>query len=186
MIEELLYTFSMKNNFFNKYIIAYMLKKGVCFFTPTDTISGLLSVDSGIIYELKKRSKSKNIILLIDDLNKIPNLTHKENMILNKFWPGELSIIKNGISYRMPNDKKLLELLKITGPLFCSSANISNEDVINDWKKAKVVFSKKIKYITNDFKGSNVASTILNFDNFKIIRAGKIEKELSDFIKNLN
>ena len=187
MIVQLLYTFSsMKNNFFNKFLIAKMIKKGICFFTPTDTVCGLLSINSDIIYELKKRSKTKNIILLINDVNKIENLTEKEKHILNKFWPGELSVIKNNISYRMPNDKKLLNLLSITGPLYCSSANISNEEVINNWKDAKKVFCKNIKYITNKFNGSNIPSTIFDFDNFKIIRSGKIEKDLIELLKILN
>lgn len=174
----------MKLNFLTRYIISRKIKNGKCFFVPTDTICGLLCKDVNKIYELKKRPKNKSVILFISNKNDIKNLTVNESKLLDYFWPGELTIIKDSISYRMPNHKELLKLLKKTGPLYCSSANISNQEVENNWREAKKIFGYEINYITNKFKGSKNASMIFDLDNFNIIRDGLLTSKLNEYIKN--
>lgn len=174
----------MNNNFFIRPWIIEKIKNGACFFTPTDTISGLICKNIETIYHLKQREKTKSIIMFISGYDLIPGLLDKEKKLLDKFWPGELTIIKNGISYRVPNDKKLIKIIMKTGPLFCSSANISNQPVINDYKEAKKTFGNDVLYITNKFKGSNVPSTIFNLDSLTFIREGKITNDIKDYLKN--
>lgn len=175
----------MKLNFITRNFLVKQINKNKCFFIPTDTICGLICKDKNVIYDIKKRPKEKSIIKFIDSKEKIDNLTQKEIELLNKFWPGELTIIKSSISYRIPNNKQLISLLKKTGPLYCSSANISNQEVVNNWKKAKKIFGKKIYYITNKFNGSLNPSTILNLDNLLIIREGVLTDEIKEYIKKI-
>jgi len=50
--------------------------------------------------------------------------------------------VKNGISYRMPNHQKLLQLISLTGPLYSSSANLSGQNTISDYTDAITIFAK--------------------------------------------
>ena len=74
-------------------------------------------------------------------------------------------MVKDGISYRAPNVKPLLKILRKTGPCYCSSANLSGQEVINDYQQAQIVFGEQIGYVTNTFKGSNQPSTIIDIDH---------------------
>ena len=45
-----------------------------------------------------------------------------------------ITVIKNGISYRMPNDKLLLDIIRAFDQkiFYCTSANIHGGDIIQD------------------------------------------------------
>ncbi len=176
-------------NYLFKQKIITALKKQQCIFVPTDTVCGLLAKDEKVIYDIKVRDLSKKIILLVADANSIPNLSDVQRQFLETFWPGAVSVIKGGIAYRSPNIKPLLKILKTVGPCYCSSANISGKEVINDYKEAQTIFGDQIIYVTNKFKGSNCASTIVDIDSWKILREGEKTSEILNFIneiKNIN
>ncbi len=113
---------------------------------PTDTLYGL--VGSALIpetvekiYEIKKRSPEKPLIVLIssiDDLERFGVVVSDALRIrLEEFWPGPVSIIlptidetfeylsrgQGTIAFRLPDNDELLEFLAATGPLVAPSAN---------------------------------------------------------------
>lgn len=114
---------------------------------PTDTIYGVAAdarSAKGIerIYEAKERPENKALPVLIGDLSQLDDLvllvTDAVRQIAEHFWPGALTLIlPKGpglpsdlspyptVGIRMPNLDFTLSLLKETGPLATTSANIS-------------------------------------------------------------
>ena len=113
---------------------------------PTDTLPaiGCLPKFSNIIYEFKKRDKNKPLILMGSEHKHLIDYVHEsakedyENLA-SKYWPGALTIVIPAsekqtvnltshdltIGLRIPNSHMAQSLLRVTGPLLTSSANIS-------------------------------------------------------------
>ena len=122
------------------------LKSGLPIIFPTDTLPaiGCLPKFSNIIYEFKKRDRNKPLILMGSEQKQLIDYVHEsakkdyEN-IASKYWPGALTIVIPAsekqtlnltsndltIGLRIPNSYTAQSLLRETGPLLTSSANIS-------------------------------------------------------------
>ena len=122
------------------------LKSGLPIIFPTDTLPaiGCLPKFSNIIYEFKKRDKNKPLILMGSEQKQLIDYVHEsakedyEN-IASKYWPGALTIVIPSsekqytnltskdftIGLRIPNSYMAQSLMRETGPLLTSSANIS-------------------------------------------------------------
>jgi L-threonylcarbamoyladenylate synthase len=117
---------------------------------PTDTVYGLAArIDSpeGInrLYEAKARSASKAVAVLIGDVDQLalltPGLTPSAERLALRFWPGALTLVipkrldlpQNlsalpTVGVRMPNHTFARALMRQSGPLATSSANISGDN----------------------------------------------------------
>jgi len=122
------------------------LKSGLPIIFPTDTLPaiGCLPNFSNVIYELKKRDRDKPLILMGSEHEQLIDYVHEsakkdyEN-IASKYWPGALTMVIPAsekqtkiltsndltIGLRIPNSYMAQSLMKETGPLLTSSANIS-------------------------------------------------------------
>ena len=122
------------------------LTSGLPIIFPTDTLPaiGCLPKFSNIIYDYKKRDRNKPLILMGSENKQLIDYVHEsakedyEN-IASKYWPGALTMVipssekQTGIltskdltlGLRIPNFHIAQSLLKETGPLLTSSANIS-------------------------------------------------------------
>ena len=122
------------------------LKSGLPIIFPTDTLPaiGCLPKFSNIIYEFKKRDRDKPLILMGSEHKQLIDYVHEsakedyEN-IASKYWPGALTMVIPAsekqttiltsndltIGLRIPNSYMAQSLMKETGPLLTSSANIS-------------------------------------------------------------
>jgi L-threonylcarbamoyladenylate synthase len=143
----------------------------------TDTVLGIISLSSNLIYTIKKRSRNKKLIRFISSIDEIEHLSELEKQILKKYWPGGLTIIKNGIGYRMPNHPKLLQLINMTNKVFSSSANLSRHHPIYDAHEAANIFKKHAfnLIIVKGQQQSEMPSTIIDFDRIKVLRIGIID-----------
>ena len=122
------------------------LKRGLPIIFPTDTLPaiGCLPKFSKVIYEFKKRDRNKPLILMGSEQEELTDYVHESakedyQKIASKYWPGALTMVipssgKNDtfitsrdftIGLRIPNSRTAQSLLKKTGPLLTSSANIS-------------------------------------------------------------
>jgi len=128
-----------------------ILKNGGVGVMPTDTLYGLVGSAFSKkavnrIYKLKKRNKSKKFIILIASIKDLEKFGIKYPYklefvgMLKKVWPGKVSIIINNIAFRMPKNKKLLEILKQVGPLVAPSANLEDLKPAKNIKEAKEYF----------------------------------------------
>ncbi len=127
---------------------AERLKSGGIVAIPTETVYGLAADASNLqaiqeIFALKKRPSDNPLIVHISSLEQLSEiskpLTELELRIINKFWPGPLTLILprkkkvldavtaglETVAVRMPNHSLCLDLLKKTGPLVAPSANLS-------------------------------------------------------------
>ena len=114
---------------------------------PTDTVYGLGSSPFNPeaikrLFTAKGRNFNKAIAILIGDISQLPLLSEEFNptaqILSRQFWPGALTLILNkkkelpailspfpSIGIRMPDHPFALNLLRVTGPLAVTSANLS-------------------------------------------------------------
>ncbi|NCF75462.1 MAG: threonylcarbamoyl-AMP synthase [Xanthomonadaceae bacterium] len=176
-----------------------ILKKGGLIAFPTETIYGLGADALNInavkkVYSIKKRPLNKPLIIQLankKDISKFTkNVSKKTNILINKFWPGALTIVfkksklipniitTDKIAIRIPDNKIALAIIKKFGhPITGTSANISKKesplgvkDVINN-------LSEKIEAIIDGGKSKiGTESTIIDLtSNYPILlRQGAI------------
>ena len=175
------------------------LKRGLPIIFPTDTLPaiGCLPKFSNIIYELKKRDRNKPLILMGSEQKQLIDYVHlsaKEDYenISSNYWPGALTMVipssekQNVIltskdltlGLRIPNSHIAQSLMKLTGPLLTSSANISGfsgsttaEGIALDFPSLKILGPIPWE------KSSGKASTIISWKksgDWRIIREGEV------------
>jgi len=175
------------------------LKSGLPIIFPTDTLPaiGCLPKFSNVIYKFKKRDRDKPLILMGSEHKQLINYVHEsakedyEN-IATKYWPGALTMVipasekqtkiltSNDLTLglRIPNSYIAQSLMKETGPLLTSSANISGfigsttvEGIALDFPSVKILGP------VPRGKRSGSASTIIFWKksgDWKLIREGEV------------
>ena len=175
------------------------LKSGLPIIFPTDTLPaiGCLPQFSNIIYKLKKRDRDKPLILMGSEHKQLIDYVHEsakedyEN-IASKYWPGALTMVvpasekQNSIltsndltiGLRIPNSNMAQSLIRETGPLLTSSANLSGfkgsitvESIALDFPSVKIL--GPIPW----GKSSGKASTIIFWKksgDWRLIREGEV------------
>ena len=122
------------------------LKSGLPIIFPTDTLPaiGCLPKFSNVIYKFKKRDRDKPLILMGSEHEELIDYVHESakkdyEKIATKYWPGALTMVipasekqtttltSNDLTLglRIPNSYMAQSLMRETGPLLTSSANIS-------------------------------------------------------------
>jgi len=184
---------------------ALELKKGNIVAFPTETVYGLganalnpKAVKK--IFVAKGRPQDNPLIVHIankNDLKKyVINVPKKAEILINKFWPGPLTVVLkkkniipdiitaglNSVAIRMPQNKTALKLIKISNcPIAAPSANSSGKPSPT---KAMHVFDDlkgKIKYIIDGNECNiGIESTVIDFTSRipTILRPGRITQEI--------
>jgi L-threonylcarbamoyladenylate synthase len=166
--------------------IAFELRNNKAAILPTDTVMGIVSKNRNLIYTIKHRNRSKKLITFVASIDDVPILKPFEIDILKTYWPGQLTIVKKGRAYRMPNDNHLLALIRKVGPLYSSSANLSNQHPVIDHVDAQNIFGNTHTYelvLVEGKQKQEKPSTIIDFDRKKELRIGSLEP--SDIIQAL-
>lgn len=159
--------------------IVEILKKGGVGVIPTDTIYGLVgsalskkAVER--IYRVRKREKTKPFIVLISSLKDLKlfgvKVSKKHLKILKTLWlvrPGPVSVILpvrgkkflylhrgtsaagGSIAFRLPKGKKLINILKKTGPLVAPSANLAGKLPAFTIRRARMYFGDRVDFYVN-------------------------------------
>jgi len=180
------------------------LKNGLPIIFPTDTLPaiGCLPKFSNIIYEFKKRDRNKPLILMGSEHKHLIDYVHEsakedyENLA-SKYWPGALTIVIPAsakqtahltsndltIGLRIPNSNIAQSLLRETGPLLTSSANISGftgsitaEGITLDFPSVEIL--GPIPWENSSGKASTIISWQKTGD-WRLIREGEV------FVKEL-
>ncbi len=145
---------------------------------PTDTIYGIHCLAKpellNKVYKAKNRPETMAFITLISDLNQIEQfditLSEFEKEQVNKYWPGANTLIFSEKSFRLPNNKFLINLMKITGPLISTSANIHKKDVIKNIHEGQQVFTDLIKYFVDGGELNNPPSSIYKVSSNQVTK----------------
>ncbi|MGL4948523.1 MAG: Sua5/YciO/YrdC/YwlC family protein [Mycoplasma sp.] len=169
-------------------IATHALLTSIPIVIKTDTQIGIISNDSNLIYQIKKRPSEKMLIKLVNDQFKIEDLSELQEEFIKEIWPGAVTIIHNGESYRRQASNNLNELIDNYGSwVYSSSANISSQlppKDINEVIESFMHYDGNILFIDSEEKNNsqNLPSTIINIDNWNIIREGKDFDKVMDFI----
>lgn len=193
---------------------AKLLKEGKTVIFPTETVYGIgadaLNEDAvSKIYKAKGRPSDNPLIVHISNIDKVyelsRNVSDKAKIVMEKFWPGPLTIIlpKNKIvpnkttggldtvAVRMPSNKIALKLLELSDLVVAApSANISGrpsptkgEHVVNEMNE------KVSGIIVGDKSDFGIESTVIDFTEEipLILRPGVIsQSDLEKVIGKVN
>ncbi len=176
-------------SFDNIPLVAERLKKGEVGIIPCDTIYGISSTvtPEGCerIYEIKKRPQSKSFIVLMTKEQVISSGLIVPDDIL-ALWPCALTAVLaypdgTTLAVRVPDDKYLLSLLELSGPIYSTSVNISGEPSLLTFSDILPRFSDKVDFIVKaDIPGVGKSSTLIDATKkpYRILRQGSYEFKL--------
>jgi tRNA threonylcarbamoyl adenosine modification protein (Sua5/YciO/YrdC/YwlC family) len=178
---------------------------------PTDTVYGIgadafnaKAVQS--LLDAKGRGRSTPPPVLIGDASALDALAvdipDVARTLTEKFWPGPLTLVlhaqpsltwdlgetKGTVGLRIPASQEAIALLKETGPMAVSSANLHGEPSATNAEQAFDYFGESVPVYLNAGESSvGVASTILDLTNaqnkvIRILRQGALrQSEIEPF-----
>lgn len=166
---------------------------------PTETVMGL-----GVLYnnenaydklnKIKRRPEDKPYTMMLgraSDISKYAKLSHRDEIIINEFMPGPLTVLLNAkdnvpgyvthntgiIGIRVPGFKEICEMINyVNEPLLVPSANRSGSKPLSTYKDVKNEFNDELGYIIEMDSNNEKPSTIIDLTGkeIKIIREGNI------------
>ncbi len=184
--------------------VAECLLSGGVALIPTDTVYGLAVLPSDEnatdkIYKLKQRPNNMKLPVMVADIKDIEKLgvfiNQNSLKILNSdLVPGAITLVfgfssgkrpfwlnlREEVAIRIPDDKQLLEILKITGPLFVTSANKHGiTGTYNNVKEILTELNGEPDIIVDNGIKNEIPSTIINcrLNPPVIEREGAVSKE---------
>ncbi len=181
-----------------------IVREGGIIAYPTETVWGLggdpFSEEVvSRIYEIKKRPRDKGFILLVSDIKMIAEIvesvTPEEKALMEKFWPGPLTIIfpvkdryrdKLGstVGLRISPHPVVTEIIEASGiPIVSTSANLSGREPVSSMDNAIELFEGEVDAVVEGECWGQKPSTIVDLRGRKLLRAGAIpEEELRPFL----
>lgn len=176
------------------------VRRGELIVLPTDTVYGLgadafTATAVAALLEAKGRGRDmpppvlvgsvRAATALVDDLG-----TYGQDLI-DEFWPGALTLVcranpnllwdlgetKGTVAVRMPMHELAVELLKETGPLAVSSANVSGQAAARTAEEAEKMLGDAVSvYLDAGESGRAEPSTILDLTGPipRLLRAGAV------------
>jgi len=165
---------------------------------PTETVYGLgvdpysqIAIEK--LFKIKERDDTKPISLLIHSFTEIHKLNISTEIpeVVELYWPGPLTVIvevnepflsgigtrnPNSVGIRVPENILAIELLKKTGPLAVTSANISGRNESKNHIEAEKIFRASVAAYLEGEAVYGDASTVvdLRVDGGKILRQGPL------------
>jgi L-threonylcarbamoyladenylate synthase len=182
-----------------------LLKNGAVGVIPTDTVYGLVcgAADEAAVarlYEVKHR-ENKPGTLIAANIDQLVELGLKERYLkaVERFWPGAVSVriphqpnylvdpATGTVAVRIPDYPELLDLMKQTGPLQTTSANIAGDPVAVKLSEAQAYFSDTIDFYVDggDLSGRPPSTVIQVIDDaIEVVREGAVKIDESGRIIN--
>jgi len=177
---------------------------GRCVVFPTDTVYGIgcAAFDAKAVAGLldaKKRGRDMPPPVLMAETSmlralagQVPEAARK---LVARFWPGALTIIvkaqrslpldlgetRGTVAVRVPDHDQARALLRRTGPMAVSSANVSGQPAATTAGEARHMLADAVAvYLDGGRAPGGEASTIIDFtsdENGRILRQGAIDLE---------
>ena len=179
---------------------AAILAEGGLVAFPTDTIYGLgcavarpESVQA--IYALKRRPPEKQIAILLGSIGDIDPeawvMDDRVEELSRRFWPGALSLVLPSVagshrsqSFRIPDHRVALGLLETAGPMYVTSANVSDQPDTLEADDVLIAFATQPDDLAAVLDGGRVPggvpSTVLDLTvtPARILRTGPVTAEM--------
>lgn len=165
---------------------------------PTDTVYGLAGVPTNPgavtrIFKLKGRPEDKPLPVLGNGVGQLESVARFDDLALRlaeAFWPGPLTIVLprapgfaadlggsqvDTVAVRVPDRELCLSLLRATGPLAVTSANLSGRPPATTAEQARALFDSIPVLDGGACDGS--PSTIVDLvGSPKILRSGPLDE----------
>jgi L-threonylcarbamoyladenylate synthase len=179
-----------------------VLKNGGLVAFPTDTVYGLAALPKKVefierLYTAKGRESTRAIAILLSSPAELDEVTVSPSktaiLLAEKFWPGPLTLIISRhpelpdilspnptIGVRIPDHEFALELLKATGPLGVTSANISGRENTVTAEEVLQQLEGRIHLVIDGGESpGSVPSTVVDCTtpNPVVLRPGPIKQE---------
>jgi L-threonylcarbamoyladenylate synthase len=175
---------------------AALLREGQLVAFPTDTVYGVgcavshpEAVDA--IYVLKRRPTDRLIPILVDALGSVGGewqVDDRARGLAERFWPGALTLVLPGgqgrsQAFRAPDHAVALALIAAAGPLYATSANVSDEPDTLDADDVLIAFATQADSLAAVVDGGRVpggmASTVveLGAGPARVLREGPIGRD---------
>jgi L-threonylcarbamoyladenylate synthase len=179
-----------------------ILTRGGMVAFPTDTVYGLGALafnEQAVsrISDVKGRGAGKPIAIFISDISQLKSVaagvSSNCEKLARRFWPGPLTIVlprhasipdavtpMNTVGVRIPSFAPTLELLKLTGPLAVTSANMSGKNSSSTARGVQAQLDGKIPLILDGgVTPGGTPSTIVDcsMKSPVIVREGPISLE---------
>lgn len=153
---------------------------------PTDTVYGLAvhpEHDESVtrLFAMKGRPRSVNLPVMIstaDDILTLGGVVNRpaELLLQSKYVPGPLTLAigvseaklapwlrgRDEFAVRMPDDERLLAIIKMTGPLLVTSANMHAEQVRESVPDILSTLVSEPDLVIDDGNRDTVPSTLVN------------------------
>jgi L-threonylcarbamoyladenylate synthase len=180
---------------------AGIIKQGGIGIIPTDTLYGIVANALNKkavlkVQEIKGRDDDKPFIILINSIKHLElfkiKVTKDQKEILEKLWPGKVSIIlpcnnkkftylhrgKNTLAFRIPKNEALRSFLNKSGPLIAPSANPQGLIPAKNTTEAKKYFGDQVDVYISGNKKEGKPSTVISIDekgNIEVLREGAVK-----------
>ena len=187
-----------------------VLKHGGLVVFPTDTVYGLAALpteDEFIesLYTVKGREITRAIAILISSSAELKDVAVLPGEIAQKladrFWPGPLTLIvprhpqlpdvlspDDTIGVRVPDHQFALDLLRITGPLGVTSANISGRENTNSAQEVMEQLDGRVHLVIDGGNSpGGVPSTVVDCTTPEpvVLRSGPIKiTDINGVVRN--
>jgi L-threonylcarbamoyladenylate synthase len=177
---------------------AAILRDGGLVAFPTDTVYGVACAASrpqavAAIFALKRRPAERQIPMLIGGVQDIaPDqwaVDERARALAAQFWPGSLTLVVSSRdggqsqAFRAPDHAVALALIRAAGPLFTTSANVSDEPDTLDADDVLIAFATQGDSLDAVVDGGpvpgGIASTVLDLTvtPARILREGPIGRD---------
>jgi L-threonylcarbamoyladenylate synthase len=176
---------------------AEILRGGGIVAFPTDTVYGVACAATrpdriDALFELKRRPTDRRIAMLVTGIDALPEdwrADERARALADRFWPGALTLVLGADAgsgtqgFRAPDHPVALALISAAGPLFTTSANISDEPDTLDADDVLIAFATQADALDAVVDGGRVpggvASTVLDLtrDPARILRQGPLTAE---------
>ncbi len=177
------------------------VRRGDLVVLPTDTVYGVgcdafSALGVTRLLEAKGRGRDMPIPVLVGSPHTVEGLayglTKAARDLVEAFWPGALTLVvrhqpslawdlgdANGtVALRMPLHPVAIELLRLTGPMAVSSANISGSPAAASCDEAVDQLGEAVSiYLDGGPSGEPVPSTIVDVtgDGARVLRLGAVD-----------
>lgn len=183
-----------------------LLKSGDIVAFPTDTVFGIgVIYNNGDAVEKMKKAKGRDaakpfplMVASERQLEEVACIGERERKIIRKYTPGALTLVLkrkdtvnrdfvNGfdtVAIRIPDDAYVLKLLRKTGPMFVTSANLSGQKAADTDREVMEQLDGRIAAVVRGKARSGVASTIIDCtgEQLKCLREGTLSfREIEEY-----
>lgn len=174
-----------------------ILRAGGLVAFPTDTVYGVACAASrpdrvDALFALKRRPTDRRIPMLVAGIDAVPpawRADDRARALAERYWPGALTLVlpatagDGSQAFRAPDHPVALGLIEAAGPLFTTSANVSDEPDTLDADDVLIAFATQPDLLAAVVDGGRVpggtASTVLDLvtDPARVLREGPIKPD---------